>query len=697
MKKYKIRRKRKTIKTSYIAVAFVFALMFLSISYAAFSTTLRINGTATGEWQQLSVTYLHIDNSSSYPSTIRYMETYSYTFTNPPTIQAVSMGGVQLTSGTDYTYANGTLTIPDVTGALVIDGELPQLQDFSIKYVYGDNIEFNGSSWLDTGIALFSSENFDRDFELTVDIDSYTYDTKQDKKQNTIVNCVDHSVSPWHGFLLRLISSSQYALKVTNAQNSVTETNLATSAVQNVLITRENKVLYGDLLTGSDSNLSQIGDFTNYTSRISSNLLIGSDINNNAPNKCFVGELSNITVKNYYEASEAPITLPNPDRTGYVFKGWYSDSSFTNRVGYGGETYTPTGDTVLYAKWILPDVIEEEEEYTFNGQYNFAQNGYINTSVYLYTANNIHRNFEMSFDIVSLGNSSNNDTLMSATKNVLRIKNISSELMTLATSGKTATSNVDNIPNTITNVRIIRINDKLYYSFNGQTFLKINDYSDYTSYSSNPVLFGADFNSSAEVYRIFDGTLANMSVKFISDSATLADYTTPHGSLATVYSQSGNYEFDGTNNINTGIKLFSYDSYDKNFEISFNVVSISSSVGSQASLVNSKYENSGAGYPGFVLRLDSNKTKYEFTAAQATSGSPINRTIVGGEFIKISRRDMKLYIQYNNETEQQAYDFSGFTNFFNTPVTIGSSLDSSGNLFRPFIGTLSDIVVKLEQ
>ena len=694
--KYKIKRRHKTLKTSYIVIAFIFVLMFLSISYAAFSGTLRINGTATGEWQQFSVTYMHIDNSSSYPSTIRYMQTYSYTFASPPTIQAVSMGGVQLTLGTDYTYTNGTLIIPDVTGVLVIDGEAPVLENFSIKYVYGDNIVFDGHSWIDTGIALFSAENFDRDFELTVNVDNYTYDNKQNSKQNTLVNCVDHVSSPYHGFLLRMTNQNTYSFKVTNAQNTVTETKPSASAVQNVLIKRENKVLYADLLNGSESNLSQAGDFSNFTNRIPSNLLVGSDILNNAPNKCFVGQLSNITVKNYYEGEEAPITLPIPARTGYVFKGWYSDSSFTNRVGYGGESYTPTGDTILYAKWVEPEEIEEEEEYIFNGQYNFAQNDYINTNVYLYTANNIHRNFEMSFDIVNLGNSANNDTLMSATKNVLRIKNISNELMTLVTNGNTATSNVDNIPNTITNVRIIRIDDKLYYSFNGQTFLKINDYSNYTNYSDNPVIFGADLNQSLEAYRKFDGTLANMKVKFISDSATLADYTTPHGSLATVYSQSGNYTFDGTNNIDTNIKLFDYASYDKDFEISFNIVSIDSTCVSQATIVNSKYENETAGYPGFVFRLDTSKTYYEFTAAKAI-GSPVKRTIVGGEFVKISKRNMKLYIQFNNEAEQLVYDFSEFKDFMSTTVTIGSSTTSGTPLFRPFKGVLSDIVVKLEQ
>ena len=136
---------------------------------------------------------------------------------------------------------------------------------------------------------------------------------------------------------------------------------------------------------------------------------------------------------------------------------------------------------------------DDVDEYIHNGQINFAQEDYINTHVYLYSQKNIHRNFEMSFDIVGLGNSSNNDTLMSATKNIFSIANASNETMNLYTTGKTAGNSVEGIPNTITNVRLIRIDDKLYYSLNGQTFLKINDYAGVTSYSNRPVLFGADF------------------------------------------------------------------------------------------------------------------------------------------------------------------------------------------------------------
>ena len=692
----KIRRKRTHFKPVHIFLIIFVFLITISTAYAYYSTELFINGRATGEQQQLSVIYLNIDNSSSYPDTVGYMGTYSYRFAIPPVIQNITMGGVRLILGTDYTYANGTLTIPNVIGNLVINGEEPELEDFKIKYIYGDNIEFDGKTMLDTDIALFSEENFDRNFEITANIDSNTFDGTQNGKLNTVLNCADHKTSPYHGFLLRR-DASKYIFKVTNANNGVTERHPTLSEVQNILITRTDKKIYADLANGS--NPTEVGDFTNFAQRINSTLFIGSDINSsNVPFRCFLGEMSNITVTNYYEAEEAPITLPKPTRTGYIFSGWFSNSNFTTRVGYGGETYMPQGDTNLYAKWKKEVPIEDDvDEYIHNGQFNFAQEDYINTHVYLYSQKNIHRNFEMSFDIVGLINSGNDDALMSATKNIFSIANASNETMNLYTTGKTASSSVEGIPNTITNVRLIRIDDKLYYSFNGQTFLQINDYAGVTSYSNNPVLFGADFRPDGSVYRSFDGILSNMKVKFISDNATLADYDRTHGQLATVYEHNGNYVFDGTNNIDSNIRAFDFDSYDKDFEISFNIVSIDSTTMEQATLVNSKYENSDAGFPGFVYRLTTNKKQLELTAAKATSGSPILKNVSAVQSVKISRRNMKLYLKINDEEEQLAYDFSGFKDFFSTKITIGSSTDATGNIFRPFKGTLSDIVIKLEQ
>ena len=120
----KIRRKRTHFKPLHIFLIIIIFLIAISTAYAYYSTELVINGRTTAVQQQLSVIYINMNNSSSYPDSVGYMGTYSYTFAIPPVIQSITMGGNALVLNTDYTYtANGTLTIPNVTGNLVIQGD----------------------------------------------------------------------------------------------------------------------------------------------------------------------------------------------------------------------------------------------------------------------------------------------------------------------------------------------------------------------------------------------------------------------------------------------------------------------------------------------------------------------------------------------------------------------------------------------
>ena len=72
----RIRRiKKQQLKSWQIFLALIIVLLAISISYGMYSTQLVINGGVEGEQEQLDIVYLNIDNSSSYPSSIGYMET----------------------------------------------------------------------------------------------------------------------------------------------------------------------------------------------------------------------------------------------------------------------------------------------------------------------------------------------------------------------------------------------------------------------------------------------------------------------------------------------------------------------------------------------------------------------------------------------------------------------------------------------
>jgi len=84
------------------------------------------------------------------------------------------------------------------------------------------------------------------------------------------------------------------------------------------------------------------------------------------------GENSKKNPDSYYVTSDT-IVLKNAVKTGYSFKGWYSDEAFTNRVKTI-ETGS-AGDLTLYAKW-------EAKTYTITYELNGGKNSSRNPSEY---------------------------------------------------------------------------------------------------------------------------------------------------------------------------------------------------------------------------------------------------------------------------------------------------------------------------
>ena len=76
--------------------------------------------------------------------------------------------------------------------------------------------------------------------------------------------------------------------------------------------------------------------------------------------------VSNLTTENggivtlYAQWNSSSVTY-NPTRTGYTFAGWYTNAEYTGERVDNNGTYTPTADTILYAKWDINNY-----EYTVN-------------------------------------------------------------------------------------------------------------------------------------------------------------------------------------------------------------------------------------------------------------------------------------------------------------------------------------------
>ena len=147
---------------------------------------------------------------------------------------------------------------------------------------------------------------------------------------------------------------------------------------------------------------------------------------------------------------------------------------------------------------------------------------------------------------------------------------------------------------------------------------------------------------------------------------------------------SGEYcsQYANSDYIDTHVALFSNENKNKDFEITFDITHYvtSEQTETQATIVNSKLEDSGLNYPGFVLRR--NSSNLELTArfntlkpAKNTPGNSLTK-------VKIARKDGIMYYSFNDASYQVFQDITSYTGSFNTTVTFGASLDGNGEPWR---------------
>ena len=169
--------------------------------------------------------------------------------------------------------------------------------------------------------------------------------------------------------------------------------------------------------------------------------------------------------------------------------------------------------------------------------------------------------------------------------------------------------------------------------------------------------------------------------------------TNPSGELI-VFEYAGDYVFNGNNYINTEAKVFSEANISRNFVMKFEIKENHS--GKYGTLVSCMSE-AGAPYPGFVYRVggDNHLSEYEFTSnSLAGKGKAYYTDMATTQKVEIVRINRKLYARINDGNYIFMHDYANFTNYFDVPVTLGSGLQVSGNPFRYFKGTLSNIEFK---
>ena len=394
----------------------------------------------------------------------------------------------------------------------------------------------------------------------------------------------------------------------------------------------------------------------------------------------------------YYSQGEVYGNLPIPERDGYSFVGWT----------YNGEHVKST-DIVRE----LGSFYELSEDTVFTGSDNII------TSIKPFTEENSTRNFYVAFEIKEDNSTASQATIINAKlEDVDRgypgflFRRISGYYEISAAINSKKNIRISTIPLTTKKVELLRLNQKLYYRLDNVEFIECFDFGGFDNYFDVPIVIGSSITASGNPQRYFIGTLSNVIANYIEDDATFDDfedkgvYTSPDGIILKALWVKGKYEhfdeitFDGTNYIDTDICLFCQENINRNFYMAFEIVE-DKSIDTNATAMSSKNEN-GDPWPGFDFRHNNNLNYYYSKATSkkpSTSGTVIDKIDKSTKKVRFLRIDNKLYYSFDSDTFTFFHDFTGYSLYFNVPVTFGASY-SNNNVRRYFRGKLRDIVLE---
>ena len=152
--------------------------------------------------------------------------------------------------------------------------------------------------------------------------------------------------------------------------------------------------------------------------------------------------------------------------------------------------------------------------------------------------------------------------------------------------------------------------------------------------------------------------------------------------------------------IDTGVQLFNSDNWEKDFEITFKLVEYDAANqipdpvdnNEQHTILNSKYENATAKYPGFTFRRST--TGLELTSRNNTTNPKKTITYSANMVMRIIRKNKKVYYNVNGGSFTLLQDFTNLYQQFDTPVTFGATIIN--NVPRRLVNcTLADMEIKM--
>ncbi len=348
---------------------------------------------ATGSMNPQGMTYDQAANLSA-----NQFQRANYNFkgwsTNPNATTKEYSDGEEVinlaTSGTVTLYAVWEDKFPvvfSIEGDCIFNGKDSTITTSSTCQF--NDTDYVGQTFIDTGISLNTSENFDKDYEISFNIDSYS--PNQVEAQAAFVS---NKISTTHptsqlpnppsplpqakspGVVVRksgdnidirsaLLNETGSGYLEANYVKPYTE-------FQTIKIVRHNRIVYISINGGNLFELQDVSDFHQYFNQTT---WFGAYPNDGTedpePKNVLVGTLSNLSIRlgemdwNYYqvefdaksgtldnsykkvqiEKGTSIETLPVTTRKKYIFDGWFIGNT---QISDG---YTPTEDVKITAKW----------------------------------------------------------------------------------------------------------------------------------------------------------------------------------------------------------------------------------------------------------------------------------------------------------------------------------------------------------
>ena len=284
-----------------------------------------------------------------------------------------SVDGAEITLYAQWEYQPMPVVFSQ-TGVCEFHGEV----DGVPQPITGDDCEYAGLTYIDTGWKLYSEANYEKDFEIGFKI--VEYDSTANVTQATFATAKyesgsENSGNP--GFVIRKGNNNSIEISQMIRGNQKASVSFPASSITEVKIARVDEKVYYSINGGDYVQLqSNVGtsDYHNipmWFGAAPTNVIVDGKY---VPHRYLIGKLSDIYIKvGNYDSMKRTVTyhangegatvspeqkvyigdssigaMPVPVRTGHAFEGWYTAAEGGTKVR---ESYRVTEDIDLYAHW----------------------------------------------------------------------------------------------------------------------------------------------------------------------------------------------------------------------------------------------------------------------------------------------------------------------------------------------------------